>query len=73
VVAGAVLGGIDFIGGRGSLLAAVGAVLILQVLDTMLVGLGLSYEARLAAMGLIILLRSLPPAFTKPPAAAARP
>jgi ribose transport system permease protein len=73
VVAGAVLGGIDFIGGRGSLLAAVGAVLILQMLDTMLVGLGLSYEARLAAMGLIILLRSLPPAFTKPPAAAARP
>ncbi len=43
-------------GGRGSLLAAVGAMLILQVLDTLLVGLGLGYEARLAAMGLIILL-----------------
>jgi ribose transport system permease protein len=56
VVAGAVLGGIDFMGGRGSLLAAVGAMLILQVLDTLLVGLGLGYEARLAAMGLMILL-----------------
>jgi ribose transport system permease protein len=58
VVAGAVLGGIDFIGGRGSLLAAFGAVLILQVVDTALVGLGLGYEARLAMMGLIILLRT---------------
>jgi hypothetical protein len=31
-------------------------VLILQVLDTLLVGVGLGYEARLAAMGLLILL-----------------
>jgi ribose/xylose/arabinose/galactoside ABC-type transport system permease subunit len=53
-----VLGGIDFIGGRGSLLAAIGAVLILQAIDTMLVGLGLPYEARLAAMGLVILLKT---------------
>jgi ribose transport system permease protein len=59
VVAGAVLGGIDFIGGRGSLPAAFGAVLILQVVDTALVGLGLGYEARLAVMGLIILLRTV--------------
>jgi ribose/xylose/arabinose/galactoside ABC-type transport system permease subunit len=58
VVAGAVLGGIDFLGGRGSLLAALGAVLILQVVDIALVGLGLSYEARLAVMGAIILLRT---------------
>jgi len=58
VVAGAVLGGIDFVGGRGSLLAAIGAVLILQVVDTLLVGLGISYEARLATMGLLILLRT---------------
>ena len=58
VVAGAVLGGIDFAGGRGTLLAAFGAVLILQVADTALVGLGLGYEARLAVMGAIILLRT---------------
>jgi len=58
VVAGAVLGGIDFIGGRGTLLAAFGAVLLLQVADTALVGLGLGYEARLAVMGAIILLRT---------------
>ena len=59
VVAGAVLGGIDFAGGRGTLLAAFGAVLILQVVDTALVGLGLGYEARLAVMGAIILLRTM--------------
>jgi ribose/xylose/arabinose/galactoside ABC-type transport system permease subunit len=59
VVAGAVLGGIDFVGGRGSLLAALGAVLLLQVVDTALVGLGLGYEARLAVMGAIILLRTM--------------
>jgi ribose transport system permease protein len=59
VVAGAVLGGIDFAGGRGSLLAAFGAVLLLQVVDTALVGLGLGYEARLAVMGAIILLRTM--------------
>jgi ribose transport system permease protein len=59
VVAGAVLGGIDFAGGRGTLLAAFGAVLILQVVDTALVGLGLGYEARLAVMGAIILLRTV--------------
>jgi ribose transport system permease protein len=58
VVAGAVLGGIDFVGGRGSLLAAFGAVLLLQVVDTALVGVGLGYEARLAVMGAIILLRT---------------
>ena len=59
VVAGAVLGGIDFVGGRGSLLAAFGAVLILQVVDTALVGFGLGYEARLAVMGAIILFRTV--------------
>jgi ribose transport system permease protein len=59
VVAGAVLGGIDFLGGRGSLLTAVGAVLILQVVDTALVGLGLGYAARLAIMGALILLRAV--------------
>jgi ribose transport system permease protein len=56
VVAGAVLGGIGFAGGRGSPVTALGAVLILQLLDTGLVGLGLGYEARLALMGLLILL-----------------
>jgi ribose transport system permease protein len=61
VVAGAVLGGIDFVGGRGTLLAAFGAVLLLQVVDTALVGLGLGYEARLAVMGAIILLRTCCP------------
>jgi ribose/xylose/arabinose/galactoside ABC-type transport system permease subunit len=34
-------------------------VLILQVVDTALVGLGLGYEARLAVMGAIILLRTM--------------
>jgi ribose transport system permease protein len=58
VVAGAVLGGIDFLGGRGSLLAAIGAVLLLQLADTLLVGLRISYEARLTTMGLLILLRT---------------
>jgi ribose transport system permease protein len=59
VVAGALLGGIDFVGGRGSLLAAFGAVLLLQVVDTAMVGFGLGYEARLAVMGAIILLRTM--------------
>jgi ribose transport system permease protein len=58
VVAGAALGGIDFISGRGSTVAAFGAILILQVLDTLLVGLGFGYEARLAVMGFIILVRA---------------
>ena len=56
VVAGVVLGGIDFRGGRGSLLAAIGAVLVLQVADTLLVGFGLGYEARTAALAAVILI-----------------
>jgi ribose transport system permease protein len=54
-VAGAVIGGVRFARGDGSLLAAFGAALVVQVTDTLLVALGLSYEARLIVIALAML------------------
>ncbi|HVT51648.1 MAG TPA: hypothetical protein VHE77_08775 [Dongiaceae bacterium] len=54
-VAGAVIGGVRFARGDGSLLAALGATLLIQCADTLLVAFGLSYEARLFAMALAML------------------
>ncbi|HVZ01122.1 MAG TPA: hypothetical protein VHA35_16570 [Dongiaceae bacterium] len=54
-VAGAVIGGVRFARGDGSLLAALGAALVVQGADTLLVALGLSYEARLMAMAAAML------------------
>jgi ribose transport system permease protein len=60
-VAGAVIGGVRFARGDGSLLAAFGAALVVQVADTLLVALGLSYEARLVAMALAMLVAATLP------------
>jgi ribose/xylose/arabinose/galactoside ABC-type transport system permease subunit len=54
-VAGAVIGGVRFARGDGSLFAAFGAALLVQAADTLLVSLGLSYEARLMAVALAML------------------
>jgi ribose transport system permease protein len=54
-VAAAVIGGVRFARGDGSLVAAFGAALTIQVADTLLVALGLSYEARLIVMAAAML------------------
>jgi ribose transport system permease protein len=66
-VAGAVIGGVRFARGDGSLIAAFGATLIVQVADTLLVALGLSYEARLIAMAAAMLAAATLPQLRRAP------
>jgi ribose transport system permease protein len=65
-VAGAVIGGVRFARGTGSLLAALGTALLVQCADTALVALGLSYETRLVAMAAAMLLAATLPQLTAP-------
>jgi ribose/xylose/arabinose/galactoside ABC-type transport system permease subunit len=65
-VAGAVIGGVRFARGGGSLLAAFGAALVVQVADTLLVALGLSYEARLAMLAAAMLAAATLPQISAP-------
>lgn len=65
-VAGAVIGGVRFARGDGSLLAAFGAALLVQIADTLLVALDLSYEMRLMAMAAAMLAAATLPAVTAP-------
>jgi ribose transport system permease protein len=60
-VAAAVIGGIHFARKNGSVLAALGAALMLQVVDTLLVTLGLGYEVRLMAIAAAMLAAALLP------------
>jgi hypothetical protein len=46
---------VRFARGDGSLFAAFGAALLVQAADTLLVSLGLSYEARLMAVAMAML------------------
>lgn len=52
----ATLGGISFLGERGSLLAAVGASLLITTADTLLIAIGLPFEFRLVAFAGLLLL-----------------
>jgi ribose transport system permease protein len=52
----ATLGGISFLGGRGSVMAAVGASLLITVIDSLLVALGLPFEFRLTGFAGLLLL-----------------
>jgi ribose transport system permease protein len=52
----AVLGGISFMGGRGSLLAGIGASLLIRALDSLLIAAGWSFEFRLIGFAALLLL-----------------
>jgi ribose transport system permease protein len=53
-IAAAVVGGVVFTGGRGSLLGAAAGVLIVQLLSGMTLVLGISFEAQLVVKGVVI-------------------
>ena len=57
-IAGVVVGGVAFGGGRGALCAVVAASIAIQIADAMLLAFGLSYEARLIALAGIVLAAS---------------
>ena len=52
----ATLGGISFLGGRGSLLAAIGASLLMTAIDSILIMLGLPFEFRLIGFAALLLV-----------------
>jgi ribose/xylose/arabinose/galactoside ABC-type transport system permease subunit len=49
------LGGISFLGGRGSILAAIGASLLMTAIDSLLIMLGLPFEFRLIGFATLLL------------------
>lgn len=51
----ATLGGISFLGGRGSILAAIGASLLMTAIDSVLIMLGLPFELRLIGFAALLL------------------
>ncbi|MGH6880859.1 ABC transporter permease [Hypericibacter sp.] len=51
----ATLGGISFLGGRGSILSAVGASLLITTIDSLLIALGLPFEFRLIGFAALLL------------------
>ena len=54
-IAAAVVGGVAFSGGRGSLIAAMAGVLLIQFLSSLLLVIGMNVQAQLIVKGLVVI------------------